>query len=226
MVKQELIDRSPVRFLEKATNGGLQAGEIGILTSKKGLGKTSVLVQIGLDMLFQDKNVVHVSFNQQSDFVMTWYEDIFTEMAKKKNLTDAADVKSDIVRKRVILNFNQDTFSASHVIKTLKALAEGGIKTEALIIDGLETDKLNETSAAEFKSYAKEAGTIIWFSANTEGSTLANVLPEPLVKTVDAVVHLAQKPDTIQMDVLKFRNDKVSDTNLKLDSKTLLIAEK
>jgi KaiC/GvpD/RAD55 family RecA-like ATPase len=226
MVKQELIDRSPVRFLEKATNGGLQAGEIGILTSKKGLGKTSVLVQIGLDMLFQDKNVVHVSFNQQSDFVMTWYEDIFTEMAKKKNLNDASDVKADIVRKRVILNFNQDTFSASHVIKTLKALAEGGIKTEALIIDGLETDKLNEASAAEFKSYAKEAGTIIWFSANTEGSTLSNVLPESLVKIVDAVVHLAQKPDTIQMDVLKFRNDKISDTNLKLDSKTLLIAEK
>jgi archaellum biogenesis ATPase FlaH len=226
MVKQELIDRSPVRFLEKATNGGLQAGEIGILTSKKGLGKTSVLVQIGLDMLFQDKNVVHVSFNQQSDFVMTWYEDIFTEMAKKKNLNDASDVKADIVRKRVILNFNQDTFSASHVIKTLKALAEGGIKTDALIIDGLDSNKLTETAAAEFKAYAKGAGAVIWFSANTEGSTLANVLPEPLVKTVDAVVHLAQKPDTIQMDVLKFRNDKVSDTNLRLDSKTLLIAEK
>ncbi len=226
MVKQELIDRSPVRFLEKATNGGLKAGEIGILTSRKGLGKTSVLVQIGLDMLFQEKNVVHVSFNQQSDFVMTWYEDIFAEMAKKKNLTDAADLKAEIVRKRVILNFNQDTFSASHVIKTLKALSEGGVKTDALIIDGLDTSKLTTESMAEFKAYAKEAGSVVWFSANTEGSTLSDVLPDTLAKSADAVVHLAQKPDTIRMDVLKFRNDKITESNLKLDSKTLLIAEK
>ena len=83
-------------------------------------------------MLFQDKNVVHVSFNQQSDFVMTWYEDIFTEMAKKKNLNDASDVKADIVRKRVILNFNQDTFSASHVIKTLKEIGRASCRERVL----------------------------------------------------------------------------------------------
>ena len=92
MVKQELIERSPVRFLEKSANGGLAAGEIGVLTSKKGLGKTSVLVQIGLDMLLQEKAVVHVSFNQHSDNVITWYEDIFSETAKKKNLADAEDI--------------------------------------------------------------------------------------------------------------------------------------
>ena len=39
MVKQELIERSPVRFLEKSANGGLAAGEIGVLTSKKRVGK-------------------------------------------------------------------------------------------------------------------------------------------------------------------------------------------
>ena len=87
MEKQDLIDRSPVRFLEKATNGGLQEGEVAIITSKKGLGKTSVLVQIGLDALFQDKNVVHVSFNQQSDFVMTWYEIFYRNGKKKKFAT-------------------------------------------------------------------------------------------------------------------------------------------
>ena len=42
-MKQTLIDRSPVRFFDQATNGGLKAGEMGILTSKKGLGKTCLL---------------------------------------------------------------------------------------------------------------------------------------------------------------------------------------
>ena len=43
MIKDELFERSPIRCFEKAT-GGLKAGELGLLTSKKGLGKTSVLV--------------------------------------------------------------------------------------------------------------------------------------------------------------------------------------
>lgn len=226
MEKQDLIDRSPVRFLEKATNGGLQEGEVAIITSKKGLGKTSVLVQIGLDALFQDKNVVHVSFNQQSDFVMTWYEDIFTEMAKKKNLQLAKDIKSDIVKNRVILNFNQDTFNISSIVSTLKALEVGGVKTDSLIIDGLSKTKLTVTAMDELKTYAKEAKVSIWFSQNTEGETLETVLPQEISAKADAIVHLSQKPDTIQMEVLKVRNETISDSNLRLDSKTLLMFEK
>ena len=122
MVKQELVDRSPVRFFKNATNGGLKAGEIGALTSKKGLGKTSVLVQIGLDKLFQDKHVVHISFNQNADFSMAWYEDIFNEITKKKNLGNVADLKADTLKKRVILNFNQDSVSGEQIVNTLKAL--------------------------------------------------------------------------------------------------------
>jgi KaiC/GvpD/RAD55 family RecA-like ATPase len=226
MQKQDLIDRSPVRFLEKATNGGLQEGEVAIITSKKGLGKTSVLVQIGLDALFQDKNVVHVSFNQQSDFVMTWYEDIFTEMAKKKNLQLAKGIKSDIVKNRVILNFNQDAFTISSIVSTLKALEVGGVKTDSLIIDGLSKTKLTAAAMDELKTYAKEAKVSIWFSQNTEGETLETVLPQEISAKADAIVHLSQKPDTIQMEVLKVRNETISDSNLRLDSKTLLMFEK
>ncbi len=226
MQKQDLIDRSPVRFLEKATNGGLKEGELAIITSKKGLGKTSVLVQIGLDQLFQDKNVVHVSFNQQSDFVMRWYEDIFTEMAKKKNLQLAKDIKSDIVKNRVVLNFNQDTFNISSIVSTLKALEVGGVKTDALIIDGLSKTKLNAEAMDQFKAYAKEAKASIWFSQNTEGETLDTVLPEEITSKADAIVHLTQKPDTIQMEVLKVRGETIKDSNLRLDSKTLLMFEK
>ena len=80
MVKQELIDRSPVRFFEKAVNGGLKAGEIGVLTSRKGLGKTSVLVQFGLDMLMQDQTVVHVSGRQRGLDARAMHEDIFNSM--------------------------------------------------------------------------------------------------------------------------------------------------
>src|SRR5574344_3009174 len=108
MVKQELFDRSPVRYFEKATNGGLKAGEIGLVTSKKGLGKTSVLVQFGMDALLAGKQLVHVSFDQHSSNVISWYSSVFSEIAKKKNISNAQELKEEIMRERVILNFNPE----------------------------------------------------------------------------------------------------------------------
>jgi len=220
MVKQELIERSPVRFLEKSANGGLAAGEIGVLTSKKGLGKTSVLVQIGLDMLLQEKPVVHVSFNQHSDNVITWYEDIFNETAKKKNLADAEDVKNSVIKNRVILNFSPDVVSAEKVINTLKALNQGGISASCLIFDGLDLNRVTAEDFEALKTYGKEANLVIWFSYNVEND---EKYENP---NVDCVIHLEQKPDTIQMLVLKSHGKGCDTPSLKLDTKTLLMSEK
>lgn len=226
MVKQELVDRSPVRFFENATNGGLKSGEIGALTSKKGLGKTSVLVQIGLDKLFQDKHVVHISFNQNADFSMTWYEDIFNEITKKKNINNATELKADTLKKRVILNFNQDSVTGEQIVNTLKALAAGGISTDCILIDGLDFSRVSADSIKTLKDYAIKAGIVLWFGVSTDSEKLKDMLPENVATYVDAVIHLEQKPDAIEMKVLKLRDEKVEVSNLKLDSKTLLIAEK
>ena len=155
-MKQTLIDRSPVRFFDQATNGGLKAGEMGILTSKKGLGKTAVLVQIGLDMLLQEKQVVHVSFNQHTNAIITWYEDIFWEMAKKKNLKNPEEIKDSLISKRIILNFNQNTVSAVQIVNTLKALLSGGIPTACLIIDGLNFSKVKAEDIKILKDLKKK----------------------------------------------------------------------
>ena len=79
MGKQELFESSPIRAFDAATNGGLKAGELGLVTAKKGLGKTSVLVQFGMDTLLNGQQLVHVSFDQHSSNVITWYDGIFTE---------------------------------------------------------------------------------------------------------------------------------------------------
>ena len=45
MEKKDLIAHSPVRYFDNATSAGLKDGEMGLITAKKGLGKTSILVQ-------------------------------------------------------------------------------------------------------------------------------------------------------------------------------------
>jgi len=86
MIKEELLRRSPIRLLEKSIQGGLAAGEMGIVASQRGVGKTSVLVQIALDRLLQGRKVIHVSFVQHRQNVLIWYDDIFEEFTSRKDI--------------------------------------------------------------------------------------------------------------------------------------------
>ena len=142
MAKQELYERSPIRIFDEAANGGLKAGELGLVTAKKGLGKTSVLVQFGMDTLLNGKQLVHVSFNQHSENVISWYDGIYNEISKKKAIANAADVKEQILRNRTILNFNQDNISLEKVVNTLNALKAGGTAVAGVVIDDVDFSKV------------------------------------------------------------------------------------
>ena len=98
MDKNDLYKSSPIRFFEAASNGGLKEGELGLVTAKKGLGKTSVLVQFGMDSLLAGNPLVHVSFDQHSSNVISWYSSVFSEIAKKKNISNASELKDEIMR--------------------------------------------------------------------------------------------------------------------------------
>lgn len=225
MIKDELFERSPIRCFEKAT-GGLQSGQLGLITSKKGLGKTSVLVQFGVDTLLQDKQVVHVSFDQQSANVITWYQDIFTEIAKKKNISNVSELVTELVRKRIILNFHQDAMALSHIVTTLEALAQGGIQASCLVVDGVELTKLKAEDVQAIADYAQKSGVAVWFSASSDADDLAGTLAADLQDKFQSVVRLEAKTDVIELMILKMGSEGARSSGLKLDSKTLLIAEK
>jgi KaiC/GvpD/RAD55 family RecA-like ATPase len=71
MLKDEFISKSPVRALEKSIKGGLGKGNFGVIASRKGIGKTSVLVQMALDRLIQGEKVIHVSFNAHTSYIIS-----------------------------------------------------------------------------------------------------------------------------------------------------------
>ena len=227
MVKEDLIERSPVRKFEKLLNGGVKAGEIGVIASKKGLGKTSILVQLAIDTLLQGKTVIHVSFNQHADYVATWYENIFAEQAARKNLNKVAEVKAELMARRIVLNFNQETVQTAHVIRTIKALADSGIKADSIIIDGFDFAKATDACISEMKAFAAETGASVWYSANIELE--AGDLPEKykgFAQDMDVVLFLSPESDGIHIKALKEHGNRDVNVDLKLDVKTLLLAEK
>jgi len=233
MILSELIQRSPVRIFEQSIHGGLKTGEIGIIASQSGVGKTSVLVQLALDKLLQGKKVIHVSFTQHNHYVLAWYEDIFDEFISKKNLENAGEVKNEVVKNRVLMHFNQDGMSKDQIIKSLRAMIiEGGFKADSVIIDGFDFSRADRERITGVKAFAQELGLSVWYSCTVpDGSGQYDKENIPLLfkdfaDLVDVVIVLEPKPDHIELSVSKDRS--THDTKamaMRLDPKTLLILE-
>lgn len=156
---------------------------------------------------------------------MTWYEDIFNELAKKKNLDKAEEVKADVVSKRIVLNFNQDTVKTKQIIKTITALADGGSKPEAIIVDGFDFSKADSDGLKMMKEFAKAMNIAIWYSADAAEAGIPAEIAQ-FTEDLDVIIYLEPKSDCIQIQALREHGDKSYTTDLKLDVKSLLIAEK
>ncbi len=216
--KKELLASSPVRFFEP-TGAALDEGEIGLLTAKKGLGKTSILVQFGIDTLLKDKAIVHVSFNQKSENVITWYSSVLAEICKSHKV-DVEELSDELFRNRTILNFNQNTFTLPKVVNTLKALKDNGIKLETIIVDDLDLLKTEVSDLNCFCDFIKEEKMTAWFSYNSEASDLNQILPSEKMAKFNSVAHLLPETESVSLSILKKGEGKV-----KLNSKTLLMTK-
>jgi hypothetical protein len=232
MIKQELIKRSPLRVLEAALNGGLGKGNIGVLASPKGVGKTACLVHIATDKLFQRKPVIHVSYSSRVDYIINWYEDIFREMAKELNLDSDLEIHDEIIKNRVIMNFRQEGMRTEQVLKSVRALIDNArFPADAVIIDGYDFSRSSGEDMEKFKDFARQAGLELWFSASLKGD-------EPLygedgipcllsdsVSRIDVLITLHFKENSIRLHVVKDRGRPApGELPLKLDPKTLLLA--
>lgn len=220
MQKKDLIDFSPAKLLSDITDGGLKEGSMGLLTSKKGLGKTSVLVQLALGALIADKQVVHVSFDQHSSYVISWYDSVLNEIAKKRRLGETGELSDDVMRERIILNFNQETFSLPKVTKTITALKEGGINVSMLVIDGADMTKIDVADLKVMADFVRAQKMTAWFSGNCEEKTLDKTFTSDKTALFDIVAHLASDGYAVVMSILKGGSG-----SLKLDSKTLLMVK-
>ncbi len=234
MVKEELIKRSPLRILERSTHGGLVPGSIGVIASEKGVGKTACLVHIATDSLFQGRHVIHVSFAGKTDHIISWYEDIFKEIATWQNLEGAMDVHDEIIKHRVIMNFNHEGSNFDQVLRSLRAMiSDGGFKADMVVIDGLDVGSLDRESMDLLHNFARELGVTVWFSATVhldDPEADERGVPSRLQHVVDDIsVLITLTPDKERYVHLKLIKDHETypggqDLNLRLDSSTMLIA--
>ncbi len=232
MVKAELIKRSPLRILEAAIHGGPGRGAIAVLASPKGVGKTACLVHIATDKLLQGKPVIHVSYASRVDYIITWYEDIFKQIAKDRRLTSALDVHDEIIKNRVIMNFKQDGTRTDQVLRSVEAMITfGKFAADTIIVDGYDFSRPACDDLRKFKEFGGKLGLETWFSASlkeTDGPLyndkgIPSVL-DPVCSAIDVLITLHSRGNFVELKVVKDREyQPPGPLPLKLDPKTLLI---
>lgn len=231
MVKEELNKRSPLRIFEQSIHGGLGKGNLGVLTSRKGVGKTACLVHIASDKLFRDQHVIHVSFSQNVQHVISWYEDIFQEIARVQGLEDTAEVHDQVGKNRVIMNFNQEYITVDQIITSLRALiVEGGFLADAVMFDGYRLDSSGAQDLIKIRDFAQEMNLEVWFSISSADEYVAyddQGVSQPvkeLIDHVDVLIALSFVKDHVAFTLVKDREEQINKRmSVKLDPKTLLI---
>ena len=82
MPEKTMIERSPVRVFDRAIGGGLGAGNIGVVLSRNGGGKTGFLIGLAIDKLLQGKRVLYISTKESVEHVNDFFDQIFHAMAE------------------------------------------------------------------------------------------------------------------------------------------------
>ena len=157
MIKQELNDRSPLRILERSTQGGLGRGNMGVIAARQGVGKTACLVHIATDQLLQGKQVIHVSFATNPRHIVDWYEDIFREIAAKFGLESVMAVHDEMIRRRIIMNFNQSSIHLPQVIGSLQSIIrDGHFAADTIVVDAYDFSAVSREELEAVKGFAAE----------------------------------------------------------------------
>jgi hypothetical protein len=229
---KELNKRSPLRVFERSIHGGLGKGNVGVMTSRKGVGKTAVLIGVALDDLLQDRKVLHVTVGGSVEHLSNFYEEIFRDLAASSKIEDLAETRLIMVKNRHLLSYRDADFSLNRIRESMKFLAEhAAFEPYAVILDGWpDFETVRDEELAELKQLAKDANVEIWITAlrHREGQE-RDERDVPLEvarhdKHLSVIVRLEPKADHVKLRIVKdHENDNLSDLHIQLDAKTLLL---
>ena len=139
MYAKEVNEAQPAPHPREVDPRGLGKGNLGVVMSRAGVGKTACLVQIGLDDLMRDKDVLHVALGYSVEHVSTWYDALFDDLASHTELADREATRASVARHRVIKTWADHDLSVDRLEKAITMFDEHlGFKPAAILIDGYD----------------------------------------------------------------------------------------
>lgn len=231
MLKNEIIQRHPMRQLGFKREDILPVGGFGAVLAHAGVGKTAFLVQLAMNAMLRDRNVLHVSLNDPVNKVTLWYGELFQNMARQYEAGEIKQLWDSVLPHRFIMTFRVESFSVPKLEERINDLTEQGIfSPEMMIVDGLNFDESQRTDLAAMKTLAARYAMHVWFTVHTHrhekpGADGLPVSFSPLLDLFDLVLELQPEQANVHIRLLKGESSPTESFTLLLDPSTMLIKD-
>lgn len=232
MYTKEINERSPLRVFENSIHGGLGKGNLGVVMSRAGVGKTACLIGIALDDLMRGRKVLHIAFGDSVEHVREFYNEIFEDLRKTTHMDDAAETHLTVEQSRMIHTYKGTEFSAGKLEKdTLFYKDHANFQPEVVVVDCFDFENASETDLTALKDYAKNHNVELWLTAVThrdQAITSNHGIPNPVARFeawISVIVVLEPADSKVTLRLLKDHDNKnLEDLHLQLDPRTLLLS--
>ena len=224
--------RSPLRIFEKATDGGLGQGNMGVVLSRHGVGKTAFMVGMAVDALLRGRKVMHISTEEPVERLRAFYYEIFQLICENQRLDNRLERRVDLERNRHILVYNRKNFSLDKLKQSAEFLNDAAhFSPDVVIMDGTPRFEHSEDWEIEgVRDLAGEWGAEIWTSARLHRAGQEyddRGVPMEVAQfddKISVIIHLEPENDHVCVRLLKDHERLAPpELNMELDPKTLLL---
>ncbi|RKZ12874.1 hypothetical protein DRQ32_02760 [bacterium] len=231
MYRKEINERSPLRVFERSIQGGLGKGNVGVVMSRAGAGKTAFLVDIALDELMRERKVLHINIDNPVEKVREFYDEIFSDLAESQKLERRERAHLVVERNRLIQTYGRESFSMDKVKEGIRLASEHmSFDPEVIIVDGWpKFSKATDDDVQELVNLAKQYNCEVWVSARArrEDERDDRGIPTKISRfdsMLSVVINLEPHSDHIRLQIVKDHDNKdAASLFLELDPRTLLV---
>jgi hypothetical protein len=166
-----LTDSNPLnsaQIIGKTLGKGLNPGELGIIMSGAGGGKTACLTHIALEQLVNGFPVLHVCIDEKVETIKVWYQELLKNLCGAQSAGKYKQLQQQIEPMRFILAYLNDTFSPAKLGQSFQNLKDQAQFSPSLaIIDGLDFDRVSRSTIEALQLLAQKHHIPLWMSART-----------------------------------------------------------
>lgn len=215
------------QIVDQIMDGGLAAGEMGIVTACAGSGKSWVLAKLGSEAMKQGKNVLHFTLELNENYVGLRYDACFTGI-DFQNIRNSVGVVREklasIPGKLIIKYFPIKTVSAHNLKAHAERLTMLGTKVDMIIVDyadilrPFQSDRnANSYSEAggiyeELRAVAGELQIPIWTASQSNRAGMEEDVLTAMnisdsyrkIMTADFVISVSRKTQDKQSNTARF----------------------
>ena len=166
-------------------DGGLGAGELGVVVAPSGVGKTWVLTHIGAAAVKQGLNVVHYSMELSEHYVGARYDTVFSNIPSNELKEKSETVKQKIHGLKghlLIKYFPPKGVTVAKIKQHIEKMTAAGNKPDVIILDYADLLLSSKSSDStyqeqggvyiELRGMGGELGIPIWTASQTNRSAI------------------------------------------------------